>query len=115
MTTRTRLALVAVGTAFAGILLFVTLRSTSTPLDLAAAERSAAQRACHDAVRARLADARFPLDPTVEARGGGHLHLSGSVDAGPASRAVRRNYACLLRRDGAGSYTPDSVTVWQSH
>lgn len=115
MSTRTRAALAALGTGFVLVLLFVTLQSTPTPLGLPDGDRAAAQLACHAAVRARVPDARFPHDASVATRDDGRLALSGSVDAGGASQAVRRNYACLLRRDRAGTYAPDSVTVWQSH
>lgn len=110
-----RFGLAALGACFVLVLLFTTLRSTATPLGLSDGDRASAQRACHAAVRARVPDARFPHDASVAARDDGRLALSGSVDAGGASQAVRRNYACLLRGDGAGTYTPDSVTVWQSH
>lgn len=115
MTTSARLASLGLGTAFVLVLLFVSLQSTSTPLDLAAADRAAAQRACHAAVRARLPDARFPHSAGVEARDRGGLRLFGTVDAGSASQAVRRNYECLLHPDGSGAFAADSVRVWQSH
>lgn len=115
MKTSARVAVFGLGTAFVLLLLFVSLQSTSTPLDLAAGDRAAAQRTCQGAVRARLPDARFPHDAGVEARDGGVLRLFGSVDAGNASQAVRRNYECVLGRDGSGGFTADSVRVWQSH
>ena len=107
--------MLALGTGFLLVLLLATLRSTSTPLELAPADRSSAQLACQASVRARLPDARFPHDANIETRGTGHLHLSGSVDAGSPAQSVRRNYECLLRRDRSGDYVADSVLVWQSH
>lgn len=115
MTTSTRFAVLGLGASFVLVLLFVSLQSTSTPLDLAPGDRAAAQRSCQGAVRARLPDARFPHDAGVEARDRGRLRLFGSVDAGSASQAVRRNYECLLHRDGSGGFAADSVRVWQSH
>lgn len=115
MTTSGRIAVLGLGTAFVLVLLFVSLRSTSTPLDLPPGDRAAAQRTCQDAVRGRLPDARFPHAASVEAREGGSLRLFGSVDAGSASQAVRRNYECLLRRAGPERFAADSVRVWQSH
>jgi hypothetical protein len=97
------------------VLLVVTLRSTSTPLELAADDRASAQRICQVAVRTRMTDARFPYDANVEARATGELYLSGSVDGGSPAQPVRRNYECLLRRGSSGSYLADSVRVWQSH
>lgn len=110
-----RLGILGLAVCFVLVLLVVTLRSTSTPLALSAEDGASAQRTCRDAVRARLPDARFPRDASVEDRGGGRLFLSGSVDAGSPSQAVRRNYECLLRRERPGVYAPDSVRVWQSH
>lgn len=115
MTASARFAALGLGASFILLLLFVSLRSTSTPLGLAADDRAAAQRTCHGAVRARVADARFPHDASVEARDRGRLRLFGSVDAGSDSEAVRRNYECVLYRDGAGGFAADSVRVWQSH
>ncbi len=115
MTTSVRFAILGLGTAFVLVLLFVSLQSTSTPLDLAAGDRAAAQRSCQGAVRGRLPDARFPHAASVEARDRGSLRLFGSVDAGSASLAVRRNYECVLLPDGAGGFVADSVRVWQSH
>ena len=112
---RTRYAFLGLGTGFLVLLLLATLRSTSTPLELASEDRAAAERSCHSAVRDRVANPRFPHAANVEARTGGVLLLSGSVDGGDPAQAVRRNYECVLRRDGAGSYAADSVRVWQSH
>ena len=112
---RTRYAFLGAGAGFLVLLLLATLRSTSTPLELASEDRASAERSCHRAVRARIADARFPHAANVESRAGGALYLSGSVDGGVGGEAVRRNYECVLRRDGAGSYAADSVRVWQSH
>jgi hypothetical protein len=115
MPTSARFAAIGLGTAFVLFLLFVSLRSTSTPLHLAAGDRLAAQRTCRGAVRERLPDARFPHGANVEARDRGKLRLFGSVDAGSASEAVRRNYECVLLPDGSGGFVADSVRVWQSH
>jgi hypothetical protein len=115
MTTSARFAAPGLGALFILLLLFVSLRSTSTPLDLAADDRAAAQRTCQGAVRARVAGARFPHAAGVEARERVRLRLSGSVDAGSASEVVRRNYECVLDRDGSGGWAVDSVRVWQSH
>lgn len=110
-----RYAIPALGTCFLLVLLVVTLRSTPTPLDLTTEDRASAQRACRSSVRARLPGARFPHGANVGVREGGRLHLSGSVDAGSPTQAVRRNYECLLRRLDSGAYVADSVLVWQSH
>src|SRR5215218_3027402 len=99
---RTRFAIIGLGTCFLLVLLFVTLRSTSTPLELTAENRASAQRICQAEVRPRMADARFPHDANIEARGTGDLYLSGSVDGGSPTQAVRRNYECLLRRGASG-------------
>ena len=110
-----RYAAIGAGISFLLVLLFVTLQSTSTPLELSTEARASAQRACQSAVRARLPGARFPFDAGIEAREGDRLHLSGSVDAGGPAQAVRRNYECLLRRLDSGAFATDSVVVWQSH
>ena len=108
-------SIVGLGAVFIAILLFVTLRSTSTPLTSTPEDRSSARDACQRAVRTRVSDARFPHDANVQARDAGRLHLSGSVDGGNGGQAVRRNYECVLHRDGAGAFVADSVRVWQSH
>ena len=107
-------ALVGLG-LFLIVLLFITLRSTRTPLDQAGEDRAAAQDACRTSVRAQAPDARFPFDASVEQQGPGRLRLSGSVDVGPESQPVRRNYECVLRLNASGVYATDSVVVWQSH
>lgn len=107
--------MLALAMCFGLVLLIVTLRSTSTPPDLTLGDRASAEHACRASVRARLPDARFPHDAGVESRGTGRLYLSGSVDAGSAAQAVRRNYECLLRRHSSGAYVVDSVRVWRSH
>ena len=108
------LALAGLG-LFLVVLLYATLRSTSTPLDQAAEDRALAQDACRAGVRAKAPDARFPFDPSVEQQGPGRLRLSGSVDLGLEDQPIRRNYECMLRLNPSGTYTTDSVLVWQSH
>lgn len=100
---------------FLAVLLFTTLRSTSSPLDQAAEDREVVQDVCRTAVRTRAPDARFPFDANVEQQAPGRLRLSGSVDVGPRTQAVRRNYECILQRSPSGAYAADSVVVWQSH
>ena len=112
---RTPYAIAGAGTGFLLLLLYTTLRTTSTPLQQAPEGRAAAQSVCQNSVRTNLPGARFPFGATVEDRGAGQLRLSGSVDAGSAGQTVRRNYECLVRRDGSGAYVTDSVQVWQSH
>ncbi|MBC7771212.1 MAG: hypothetical protein H7210_01825 [Pyrinomonadaceae bacterium] len=107
--------------AFSGLglflvaLLFITIRSTSTPLDQAAEDREVAQSTCWTSVRAQAPDARFPFEASVEQQGPGRLRLSGSVDVGAEAQPIRRNYECLLRLSPSGAYATDSVVVWQSH
>lgn len=100
--------------AFVLLLLYTTLRSTSTALDRPQEEREQAQTACQNAVRERLPGARFPFTSNFEDLPEGQLRLSGSVDSGPSDQPVRQNYECFLHA-GASGYVADSVEVWQSH
>ena len=113
--TRRSYAIAGGVTAFLLLLLYTTLRSTSTPLQQASESRAAAQDVCRNSVRTRISEARFPFDANVEDRGAGQLRLSGSVDVGSTNQPVRQNYECLVRRDDSGAYVTDSVQVWQSH
>lgn len=100
---------------FVLVLLYITVRSTSTPLTLSSEDRKAAQSVCHTSVRDRLPDARFPFDPNFEDQGSGRLRLSGSVDSGPDGQPVRRNYECLVANHQSGAYVADSVAIYQTH
>ena len=111
-----RYILMTGGAAFVAILLYATLRTTSAPLGADREAGLAAQRECQRAIRATLADARFPFDATSTALADGAVRLSGSVDSGEPSDAQRRNYDCFMRLDApAGTFVADSVHVWQSH
>ena len=111
-----RILLAITGLAlFLGVLLITTLRSTSTPLEQSVADREIVQDVCRRSVRIQAPDARFPFDANVEAKAAGELRLSGSVDLGPESQPIRRNYECVMRLDRPGEYVTDSVVVWQSH
>ena len=103
------------GTAFLLLLFYITLRSTSTPLDQAPESQVAAQRVCQDSVRTLLPEADFPFDASIEERGAGQFRLSGSVDQGSERQTVRRNYECVVRQDSSGTLLAESVHVWRSH
>lgn len=98
------------------VLLYMTLRFTSTPLGDDRDEHAAATRACHRAIKESLAGARFPFAANVTDLQGGQVQLSGSVDSGSGLQAERRNYSCFLTyHSSAGEYVADSIDVWKSH
>ena len=98
------------------LLLFATLRTTSTPLGGRDDLVVAATQECQQAIRESVADARFPFQPNVSDREAGQLRLTGSVDSGSGPASERRNYVCYMSVDvERGEYAADSVEVWKSH
>ena len=112
---RTSYVVASTGLVFVLLVLYATIRSTDTPLDLPAEDREAAEHVCRTSVKSRVPQARFPFSANVESHEDGRLFLSGSVDAETEAQTVRRNYECLLHQDPSGAYVADSVVVWQSH
>jgi hypothetical protein len=113
---RTPYILAGLALAFVALLLYTPLRSTSAADGPGEEQLAAATRECRRAVRASIADARFPFAANVRSGEDGHLELSGSVDAGRGQEAERRNYACFLSpHTPSGGYAADSVQLWKSH
>lgn len=100
---------------FVLLLLFLTLVSTPSPPPSGVAhDARGAGGECEDAVRRRVADARFPFSPTVTYLGDARYRLQGTVESEIGGETVRRNYECVVGYAG-GAYRADSVRVWQSH
>lgn len=109
---RRGIAALIVAGCFIAVLVYTTMSSAPDVSD--ARVGAEVEQACEEAVRARVAGARFPIAPSTRDADGARLHLEGVVDAGPEGATVRRNYDCLVSR-ARGGYRADSVNVWQSH
>ena len=111
-----RLPYILAGMAVVVVLLYATLRTTSTPLGQDSNQLAAATSECQRAIREVVADARFPFQPNADDSRSGQLRLTGSMDSGSGAESERRNYICYLSVDaGRGEYAADSVEVWKSH
>lgn len=116
MSNRQSIGLGLVVTAgFSALLLHLTLGMQPASSGNALADRDAVEGACTSEMRARLAGALLPFPARLSELDPGRYRLEGVIDATEGGELVRRNYECIVRRNGPDEVRVDSLRLWQSH
>lgn len=106
---------IAITAGFSALLLYLTLGMQPVSSSDVLADRDAVEGACTSEIRARFAGALLPFPARLSELDSGRYRLEGVVDATEGGQQVRRNYECIVQRNGPDEVRVDSLRLWQSH